>query len=87
MKHYETLWEEAEKLSTELEEDANFHIFQIKSQLDLINSCDPNMLSVHFGNIIFSLCALSGKLNINTYVALQQAIIDKKSELLEPDKS
>lgn len=85
-KHYEILWEEAERLAIELENDTDY-ILEIKNQLDLLKSCNPVMYSFHFGNILFYLCALSGKMNINTYIALQQTITDKKSEMLEPDKS
>lgn len=81
--HFETLWENAELLTAQETISAEEVIKQIEEQLRLLQSDSPIMHEYHMGEVIFNLCKVSRILNINTYLALQKTITDKKSEILE----
>jgi hypothetical protein len=78
--HFESLWEQAEQLQ-DIELDISIN--DIEECLSAVQKCDVDMREYHMGLLIFNLCNISKKLNINTYVALQKTITDKKSEKLE----
>lgn len=79
--HYETLWEDAEKLSKE--ENSIFVLDNLTNLIleykDILESnADEKTKFVFknrkFGEILFSLCELSKIDNVNTYSALKQEI-------------
>jgi hypothetical protein len=85
MKHFEQLWEEAELVAAQYYVD--------KSSIEDIGysaiaiGCDDS-LSIEekeelLGKVIFGLCLLSKKFNINSYTALRSAIDNAKIEMLE----
>lgn len=92
-KHFEQLWEEAEELhkndecfsSTIIDEiTAKLAIYKVIDQNDKIPANEKAKLKSHtFGKILASLANLSLKDNVNTYLALKNAIDDLKVDSLE----
>lgn len=83
MKHFETLWEESEKISAELKEELSQAYSDVKTHLEMLKICPQNRYDYHMGMLIFNLSTISRLLNINTYIALDKIITDKKADLLE----
>lgn len=88
MRHYENVWEEAEKVAgkyfSELSEKADidpdtFVCTRIKNAMT--QEPDTQM----FGKLLFALCYLSKKYNINTWEALEQATTNHKIDILEDE--
>lgn len=86
MKHFEELWESAEKVTSDLKLELAASISGAMAHLEMLKGCPNNMYDYHMGMLIFNICSISRILNVNTYTALQKIITDKKSELLDPDK-
>lgn len=87
IKHFENLWEDAEKLTGSLEQDLASSISGAAAHLEMMKNCPTNMYDYHVGMLLFNICSISRILNVNTYTALQKMITDKKAEMLEPDKA
>lgn len=82
MKHFEELWEESEKVAVEFiasPEDA------IKKIIELTGSINHSNKNDNIGLILLNLCYLSAKLDVNTYLALYDQMMDAKVHLLESD--
>lgn len=84
MKHFENLWLEGEAVSSQV----TFNQFEIntaiRNKLDKLTACDSTeQREVIFGQILLYLCMLSYHLDVNTFSALQQAVVDGKVILLE----
>lgn len=83
VKHFEELWEESERLS------ANNKIQNIQEQLHfeidrlLIEEISFEDRSKSFGIILYLLCYLSFRWNINTFAALLKEVQDRKIDLME----
>lgn len=82
-KHFEDLWEEAEVLSTKLvvvnpKEQLHSEIDKLFSES---SSIDDKGYS--FGKILYILCSLSLKWNINTFAALLRETQDRKVESMD----
>lgn len=84
IKHYEHLWEEAEEVAEKFYAD--------KSPLLDISAADLTGEGLtleereeRLGVIIFALCALTKKFDINAYTALRSAIDNAKIELFDED--
>lgn len=94
-KHFEELWEEAEKLHQEINDEASSAslLDELIAKLSIYKVIDQNvkitaeekakLKSNTFGKILASLTNLSLKDNVNTYLSLQSAIDDLKIEALE----
>ena len=84
MKHFEELWENGELLSIQTDTtDISIKIEEICKSLNLllmdINSADQQR---NFGKILFKLCGISYKLNINTFSALLLEIQNQRVEMM-----
>lgn len=85
MKHFEELWEEAEKLSASSSFSINEIIIELVKDLkNLVLSDNKNYL---MGKIIFNLACISYKYNINVYTALVDSINDFRSSQLELEEN
>jgi len=83
IRHFENLWEEAEKtlkeyLDTEIDKKLYLSIFE-----NLINADNKEEAEKIFGRALLILCYISEKYNINSWVALEQAITEFKIDMLE----
>jgi hypothetical protein len=78
--HFETLWEQAENLQNDTVENS---ISDIRQILEALQFGSPESREYNMGMLIMELCNISKQLNVNTYAALQKAVMDKNSELLE----
>lgn len=84
-KHFEDVWIEAEDIAHEFYadrdavKDAEVHLAMLNSELDdeVRNNC--------IGEILLSISFLSKKYNINVWTALEEAILDKKLLVLDPE--
>lgn len=86
IKHFESLWEDAEILAAQTEKSdvaskAKLAITEITNLLDSSKDCEST-----FGKILFQLCGMSQKLNINTYVALMKEIQNRKIDSMPDDE-
>jgi hypothetical protein len=81
-KHFENLWEDIEVYH--IMADPNFEIdskFE-KIREDLSNLSQDKDTTESFGRILFNLCAISRKLNVNVYTALVKEYQNQKIDLL-----
>lgn len=92
MKHFETLWEEAEKChSSYISKSTTSSIVEeVSLKLNLYNSVENSGIPTEdkektkshiFGEILLSLTQLSLKDNVNSYKALQTAILHKNIDI------
>jgi len=85
IKHYEHLWEEAEEVADKFYaeesplQDIGFAATELISDENLTSEEREEKL----GTIIFGLCALSKKFDLNAYTALRNAIDNAKIELFD----
>lgn len=85
MKHFEDLWEEAEKLSASSPSSLEEIITQIQKDInDFLLSEDKSFL---LGKIVFNLTQISYKNNINVYASLIEAMNDFRSSILEQEEN
>ena len=80
MKHFENLWEEAENVAEKYVDKNTLNALKLNSKLEKLNDEDRIQL---IGNIIFELCFLTKKYDINSWAALEEVMNDCKTELLE----
>ncbi len=80
MKHFEILWEEAEQLADTIDDRNSLSaVRSIRNSTDtFLSSEEPDVDSM--GEILFALCYLSKKHNINVYAELQKIVDEKKVE-------
>lgn len=86
IKHFEQLWEEAEKFVEEV-----YHHFDIGDDIrDHLNYLDDHISGsclcdkeYHMGQLLLKICYLSKKLDVNIFTALQDALNDARINLLE----
>jgi hypothetical protein len=79
MKHFETVWEESEELSTKIRtDDYEIILNNIKIDLEILRSCEKEEQAETIGRILFEISALSKKFNINVYSALSTAMEEAK---------
>lgn len=87
MKHFEQLWNEAEKLS--LESHTHSSTDELAKELQEIAlawvTYTDEQRAAGTGTILYQLCALSARLRVNTFAALQEAIQDEKTKILDPE--
>lgn len=88
-KHFEHVWESAEKVAKEYlpEEAKSLHMTTeglVASLLDKLLYTKANKKE-NFGNLLFALCYLSDRDNVNTWTALEQATLNCKIKMLEDD--
>lgn len=81
-KHFETLWEEVEKFSihTAPTKTSAQTISELK---EAVGNFSTNISSRELGLVLFQLCEISIRLNINTYAALQKELQDRKIDDLD----
>jgi hypothetical protein len=82
--HMEDLWEQAEQLSLTDHSGVQATISEISTILDKLKDKSDDVVVEFFGHLLFSMCALSNKLDINSFVALREAIEDAQEALLDP---
>lgn len=90
MKHFEDIWNEAEFITTKLPDKLiTSHIREIKAKLGkLENVLDkPSEVGLMIGSILFDVCYLTYKLNINSAAALKTVVEFHKINLLDPDEN
>ncbi len=80
-KHFEHIWEEAEKIAPSNQIEIIFE--SISKDLE---SLKQDKSSDSFGRVLFNLCTLSKILNVNTWAALTQEIENQKIDLLDPEE-
>lgn len=93
MRHFETIWNEAESVSKSYTDLKRKDIFrQIRTGLDdLADAEESKELHDAMGDILFGLCALCAHLEdkksiqVNSARALIEAIERKRAELLDPE--
>lgn len=87
MKHFETIWTEAEDLTKELfSEPLSDIISDIKEDLDnIVNSHDQNDRIELMGLILLNITYISEKLKINVYAALKNQIDNLNLNKYDPD--
>lgn len=87
MKHFEQLWTESEIATQQLYSDPiNIIIGKIKAELDNLSHLqDQNEKIESIGRILFDLCYISDKLNINTYAALKNELENVKIKIFDPE--
>lgn len=93
MRHFETIWNEAESVSKSYTDLKRKDIFrQIRTGLDdLADAEESKELHDAMGDILFGLCALCAHLEdkksiqVNSARALMEAIERKRAELLDPE--
>jgi len=85
IKHFEHLWEEAEIEANNYYTDEESVYNDIKNNIKDIkcNKLSDEDLYIKMGNVMFALCFLSKKYNINVYSALRDSIDDIKIALLD----
>lgn len=85
MKHFEDLWEETEQISSKI------NILnpreQLHNEVDKLFSENSEDIGKAFGKVLYLLCYLSFKYNINTFAALLAEIQDHKIDLMEMHNS
>lgn len=86
-KHFESLWEDAEILSAQIEkseipERAKFIINEINALVDVSRS-DKEAI---FGKILFHLCGISQKFNVNTYASLMRELQNRKVDSMDDEE-
>lgn len=89
IKHFENLYEEAEQLS-EKEREAISHdelitrlISNIKLFDDILYISTAERQGEVFGQIMFNICSLSKRYNVNAYEALQNAMNKVRAEIMD----
>ena len=88
VKHFEELWEEAESVANQSpygDDFADEARIQLHSEIDELcheNNSHENR-SKSFGKILYLLCYLSFKWNVNTFVALLKETQDRKIDLMD----
>lgn len=81
VKHFEELWEEAEAVSSKNEiPDVQQ---QLHSEIDKLFSKED--LGYSFGRILYLLCYLSFKWNVNTFAALLRETQSHKMDSMEEE--
>jgi hypothetical protein len=92
IKHFEHVWVEAEDIAEEYFEDSvNKSVSKIKAKLSSMRFLDfiqtPGGVNYKetLGEILFAMCHLSKKYNVNVWEALEDVIQDKKMAMLEDD--
>ena len=89
MKHFEEIYEDAEKLSENVDTVSSNYFQCLIEDLELLESLMNTSTSARqqeiFGDILFSLCAISKKLNINAYEALQNAMNKIRAEIFDDE--
>jgi len=92
MEHYEELWEESENVAAECYEgvESNKIFERLEGKLLQLKEfkCDGEELSREnifelFGDIIFYICYLSKKHNVNTFWALHKAMTNHKIDIMD----
>lgn len=79
IKHFEELWEETEKVSSK-EEIPDIQQ-QLHTEIDKLFSKED--LGSSFGRILYLLCNLSFKWNVNTFAALLRENQNNKMDFME----
>lgn len=86
--HFEDIWNAAEHVAYQFpEEQIETKVKKIKSRLDKLPAMVtfPSKQAEIIGDILFDLCAITQKLNINSAAALRLSIETRKADLLDPD--
>jgi len=95
IKHFEQLWEDAEKINAEINDGTpvtalveeliqKLGVYRILDQNDKVPADEKIKLKSHlFGKILVLLTNLSLKDNINVYASLNNSIEDLKIDLFE----
>ncbi len=85
---FEDTWNKAEKIGTYLQEvDNTFEdVHNIKELVerwsDTLDTSEKNEL---FGEMLFSLCQIARKVNINSSAILKQVIDEKQATVMDPE--
>lgn len=93
MRHFETIWNEAESVSKSYTDLKRKDIFRkIRDGVDnLADAEEPQDLQTAMGDVLFGLCALCAHLEdkksvqVNSATALVDAIERNRAELLDPE--
>ena len=85
--HFEDFWNEAEVIGRNYNNTVPQHIESIKHALDKLTGEVklPQEQAILVGQIIFDLCGITDKLNINSAASLKLISENKKAALLDPD--
>lgn len=87
MKHFEEFWNEAEKIADQLNQIDTVHRSNIIVNVDKFSKeTDEKARAILIGHILFDLCALTSKYNINSAAALKHVMEEYKAKLLDPDE-
>lgn len=87
--HFEDIWNYAETVAAQFsEETLDNNIIRIKKTVDKIQTMDkfPSKQAEIIGEILFDLCAITHKLEINSAAALRLATENRKAELYDPNE-
>lgn len=86
IKHFESLWEDAERAAKDYCKEFNLDETKI---VELIEKNIHNLVEggqdkgYSFGLALFFMCAASEKFQLNSYAALQKSVQDMKTLILE----
>ena len=82
VKHFENLWEEVEKFAIQAspKKTTSDIVDELKTK---VFGLTTNVEGADLGVILFHLCELSIRLNVNTYAALQKELQDRKIDDLD----
>jgi hypothetical protein len=89
MPHFEDFWNTAENIGSQLPDSPPEDIIaKIKLSLDKLIAMDklPREQAIITGDILFDLCKLTLKYNINSAAALNFAVEIYKAQLYAPDE-
>lgn len=86
VKHFEHLWEEAEKFSIQNKQTIPVIVKEISNDINLFEiSSNIEDSSQIFGRVLYNLCALSQQLNVNTFTSLLKELNNQKIEVMEEE--
>ncbi|TRO55588.1 hypothetical protein E2P64_06820 [Candidatus Bathyarchaeota archaeon] len=93
MKHFEDVWVEAERISSELyneEDDANNSAYVIEEnarqlQYQVEEAPNVEIMTELVGELLFRLTRVCKEFNINSWTALEKATNDAKIDLYDED--
>lgn len=83
MKHFEDIWEDAEKISLAISLTKQLNT---KDYIDRISMLLPKITEAEsYSEILFLMCALSAQLNLNVYQLLKSQSQQQKLDMLDND--
>jgi uncharacterized protein YabN with tetrapyrrole methylase and pyrophosphatase domain len=85
--HFEDIWNHAEDVGQQLhkDEEVSDAVKRIEQSVAELKTDGYTNKAQVVGDILFDLCVITERLNINSAAALRHAIENRKAEILDPD--